>query len=1816
MSRKKKGNAKGHGNKSDENEDAHRELPVGGIPHRQNIENNDRLAYSSSDSGSSNAPEGTGRNGRGKAKADPRLSPIPDNLYHELAIYRPQRQEDNSSMQRDPLQHPSGSELVRNPQQIFREGPSGGFFEGSSNIEVKGGSFNQAYGHHTNVTIHVSQPRDDEHGPSQHSYPPPMALPSATSRNIPPPPPQEVHRSQYPNAVADNEPGLGSYHTTTIIYSPDNSNKIYERHLGLKQRGFPLWIPEPNRRLPMEYRRKGVHVGDVGIITPSGAFSFLFNVCLPPNHPINPTTLPEGFTPIYFSNESLDIREYSEFKPESYLASTAIEKTNNDPPFRGLSFMTSAAEGAVLTLPDGAVALDLENIPQIRAYAAAHIENWYRYINGPRGREAKNGEVRLVIGCDKATSWGMAAVANLSQHKTHYLKYRSVVNTGGSEAQPAPIPLYKWDYTGLAEARVGPDLDEIADLKRDDDSNVVVDGKYWNQCLFMRTLNLTLSEEVFGAINREVEAALVVQMQQFQTKAGPSAATSSHRTVGSQTESTASGQSNSHQDTQSGQASNSLDFASEKSSVESVTTSRSPTAPKSHPADVLNKLLLQKVPNCRVVVTQDEDWCSVLNEDDEIMPTPSEIAERVLATHHIREEDGVVFLEPKNERKSALRRHQTVGHSLQGSVEFERRMAGVTSSALRNSELAWRPPSRTGIQASPNTASASINAAIRLEVLSGSQHITSPLEESLRETGPSLYAPRHNHPDRPVPVQRSTKYRGIIAFLAGISLLVQVMQLAVISPRQMAVWNLEFAITILFDVELGLTIIEHLSNWQSLLHLAEMQVDIISALVSTIIQFPVIRHSRFYSLLSFAELLRMYRVPIGIRPVRQFLISIAGHQYTKLNLSLFAVVGNGAGAVFILRNVFENGSFGPKLHMSHAELFVVASWGLYLTVANIFIFKVFRAIYFGEMSAVDELCVPSHPRLERRKVWCSTYMDRICEQLSSAIGPEAIPMYDFMQFERHGNELGTRYICGSTSRMRIFKPFHAVAVICRRLVKPMNSHRRFGASPSPVLQPLFKAYILLAIYSNILVSFIATPAYRSQFTEPVLKTWFGRMDFAYVIILLAEFLVKVIADGLYAKPNGYIPRGWNWLDLIILSGTEYNFIDSLVSVNSSGMFTRSLRALSVLRLVTTSDTVRKTLSTFVASSAGHISHVIILAILYTLPYIVWNIKVYASAERIENEVDFAMFSLMPCVLMPMALLICVMEHVSIGYFGTLNNKRRRAWKELNVYLTRQTYDQYRAPPKPTNLLGRFFYDRLENHVWFRVVQASLGASLLFELLILALYSNPSSVISIIYLLVTVIPLTDFLGRYYCIIYGPKYFIFNAVIAIGNFASGLEALHLHKDRNIFVLALQSILALGLLFKLLNPLRGFTMFVNVVISLSFEIIGLLGLWLVFLTLNVISALEIFGIPQMYAKEPLNTDVSHILSMFTLWGSGNEWIQYADSCFQAQTVPSFPTRACHSRAWAYTLFASWIFINTYICVQAYNCKFAEKFSHFSQFFGAVPTSISSRDMEDFRALWSRFRDPRTGALARQDFPAFFSQLTGAFEIRCYPAHYSMAELFRPDGHSRTAQMTEEIVRLNNRLLEINNTEIKERKRIYARIYHEAKYKTQLHHSMNFSQMLLLITYHKLAGNNPEYLSAQEMVERRAIDKEVQDLIRLDRVQSLLKMLIWRRRFLVFRQNRMDSMNSKRKNTLLSLLPAPEDTKTSSMSWIYLDPPMNKTRQKDLDLVDIFFPPKGVPTDDLKGIALSKLRTPAHAPRKPNIESQNPPYEIISMNIGASES
>ena len=165
-------------------------------------------------------------------------------------------------------------------------------------------------------------------------------------------------------------------------------------------------------------------------------------------------------------------------------------------PYRALSFRFSGSEGAILIMPEGAVSEDLENLRGFREYASANMKMWYRYIISTRGREVKNGDVRLVIGCDKATSWGIATLAGMTQHSQ--LKFKPLKTQSSSSGSCD----YTWEYSGMADVRTGPVPEESDKLRREDPDDTR--DKYLNQCLFLRTLNFTLNDVDWQNLNHEI----------------------------------------------------------------------------------------------------------------------------------------------------------------------------------------------------------------------------------------------------------------------------------------------------------------------------------------------------------------------------------------------------------------------------------------------------------------------------------------------------------------------------------------------------------------------------------------------------------------------------------------------------------------------------------------------------------------------------------------------------------------------------------------------------------------------------------------------------------------------------------------------------------------------------------------------------------------------------------------------------------------------------------------------------------------------------------------------------------------------------------------------------------------------------------------------------------------------------------------------------------------------------------------------------------------------------------------------------------------
>ncbi|KAF8910430.1 hypothetical protein CPB84DRAFT_1672694, partial [Gymnopilus junonius] len=153
-------------------------------------------------------------------------------------------------------------------------------------------------------------------------------------------------------------------------------------------------IPEPNKALSFEYFRHGIKIGDVGMMTDPGGCDFLFNSSLLRELAINPRDLPREFVTFYSS--SIDFQKFSEFGPECHISS------------RFITGSPQASEGAILALPLGLNSEDILGIDGLRRFAASHAKDWYLYANKIRYRSTRNGNLRLVIGHDKTSAWGMA----------------------------------------------------------------------------------------------------------------------------------------------------------------------------------------------------------------------------------------------------------------------------------------------------------------------------------------------------------------------------------------------------------------------------------------------------------------------------------------------------------------------------------------------------------------------------------------------------------------------------------------------------------------------------------------------------------------------------------------------------------------------------------------------------------------------------------------------------------------------------------------------------------------------------------------------------------------------------------------------------------------------------------------------------------------------------------------------------------------------------------------------------------------------------------------------------------------------------------------------------------------------------------------------------------------------------------------------------------------------------------------------------------------------------------------------------------------
>jgi voltage-dependent calcium channel len=204
----------------------------------------------------------------------------------------------------------------------------------------------------------------------------------------------------------------------------------------------------------------------------------------------------------------------------------------------------------------------------------------------------------------------------------------------------------------------------------------------------------------------------------------------------------------------------------------------------------------------------------------------------------------------------------------------------------------------------------------------------------------------------------------------------------------------------------------------------------------------------------------------------------------------------------------------------------------------------------------------------------------------------------------------------------LFSQKNPVRRFCQTLVEPSNGERIFGRPPSQTAHALFQVTLFLAVVGGIVVAAIATPMYRRSFYAQhgfVRGTWFVIAEGTFALVLLVEFLIKVVADGFIFTPNAYLLSIWNLVDLIILIGLVINSTTGLIFLGGLSRFTRSLKALRALRLITLFDKMRTTFHSLLIVGFVRILDAAILAALYMIPYAVWGLNIFAGLSFSCND---------------------------------------------------------------------------------------------------------------------------------------------------------------------------------------------------------------------------------------------------------------------------------------------------------------------------------------------------------------------------------------------------------------------------------------------------------------------------------------------------------------------------------------------------------------------------------------------------------------------
>ncbi|RPD56855.1 hypothetical protein L226DRAFT_468999 [Lentinus tigrinus ALCF2SS1-7] len=801
----------------------------------------------------------------------------------------------------------------------------------------------------------------------------------------------------------------------------------------------------------------------------------------------------------------------------------------------------------------------------------------------------------------------------------------------------------------------------------------------------------------------------------------------------------------------------------------------------------------------------------------------------------------------------------------------------------------------------------------------------------------------------------------------------------------------------------------------------------------------------------------------------------------------------------------------------------------------------------------------------------------------------------------------------------IFSQKNWLRRMCQKLVAPAGGDRIFGTSHSSIAHPIFQLLLLLTVIGGIIVESIATPLYRRDFYAQhgaVRGTWFDIAEGSFALVLLLEFIIKVIADGFLFTPNAYIRSIWNVLDFFILVGIMVNATTGLIFIGGLSRITRSLKALRALRLITLIEKMRSTFESLIISGIARILDAALLAILYMIPYAVWGLNIFAGVTNecnddsvagkndcigeysTNNLIDGSFNYLVPRVwdnpapstqfsfdsfrqsllilfeivslegwidvlgvatsvtgedqqpqtnasvgnsiffliynLMGGVVIFTLFVSIIIGNFtartgSALLTQPQREWIDLQKLIKRQRPSK-RPKQRPTWRVRQWCYDRaVHKHGWW-----SRMMTVLYTLHVIALMTQtftPQDYLdefrNDFFIFVTVMYCIDIIVRFFGLGWSSYsangWNIFDIVVAAGSL---LTTLIVRFNAGGFVVQqLQKLFLTSIALKLVQRVNSLNKLFKTAVGSLPVILSLLGLWVILFLFFAILYVEVFSMTKWNTGENRNQNYSSManaLVMLAFMTTGEGWNEYMHDFaldYPRCTITAFGETDCGSVYWSFVLFIAWNLLSMYIFANLFTGVVVESFYYVFQMSGGAK-SITREEMRAFKKVWAEFANPKTGYLERQNFVRFFGKLSGIFEVKIYPSEFSIPRIMaasklpvKRDSWSEKIVEGHDFNKTEAILSNLDRAAIKRRKNLYNRLYHEARISHEPGKGISFTNMLLLLAHHKLIVDK-EALVLKDLVVRTETNKLVTDLVDFDRVQSLLLMILYRRRYLAERE------------------------------------------------------------------------------------------------------